>query len=333
MKEYIFRKAQTIKRFPNSILEFFDDAGDIVIDSARVLLKVDGFSFSRSKYWWCSYSDIGFRALSAAISDIVAKGCRPYVYAISVGLTQNDMVNINDVIDGIESAIKIYGGYIANIDTNGGNDSWIDVFIVGVCNTVPVPRKMDALNYLVLPRRIGDSVIAYMYQYNRALVSLTSSIVETSIKQACRPLVNLEIVRIIEKHRACIVGSIDISDTLSETLYDISAVSKKGIDLVISPAMIASINLLNFYRDIAEKEENVDLEELVLMSNEEYIPIMIVKEYCINDLLKDLEYIGFHPMIIGHSKEYENDVTWFGRRIKKIVWDHESARITRTKCI
>lgn len=327
MKEYIFSKAQLLKRFPKSILEFFDDAGDIVINGIRILLKVDGFSFSRSKYEWCSYSDIGFKSISAAISDVVTKGCRPYAYAISIGLTQNDIANIDDIIDGINDAIKVYGGYIVNIDTNGGNDSWIDIFIIGTCNVLPVPRRIDALNYLILPRRIGDSVIAYMYQYNRELVSSMFNIVEPLLKCICRPLINLEITRVIEKHRACIVGSIDISDTFAETLYDLSMVSQKGININISPAMVASINLLNFYRDVVKKRGDMDLEELVLMSNEEYIPILVVKEYCINDLLRDLEYIGFHPMIIGYSKEYESDITWFGKKIRKIVWDHIATRI------
>ncbi len=327
LKEYIFSKAQLLKRFPKSILEFFDDASDIVINGIRILLKVDGFSFSRSKYEWCSYSDIGFKSISAAVSDVVAKGCRPYIYAISIGLTQNDIANIDDVIDGINNAIKIYGGYIVNIDTNGGNDSWIDVFIIGTCNVLPVPRRMDALNYLILPRKIGDSVIAYIYQYDRELVAPMFNIFEPLLKCICKPLVNLEITRVIEKHRACIVGSIDISDTFAETLYDLSMISQRGINLNISPTMVASMSLLNFYRELAKKRENIDLEELILMSNEEYIPILVVREYCINDLLSDLEYLGFHPMIIGYSKEYENDITWFGKKIRKVVWNHISTRI------
>ncbi len=320
MKENILKLAKLVKRHPLSLLTFYDDAGDIVYNSTRFLVKVDGFAFSRARYSWCSYRDVGFRAVTAAVSDVIAKGCRPIAYTLSIGLTKSSINELEDVIKGVTDAVTIYGGYIVNIDTNSGNDDWIDVFVLADCKYVPIPRMVRPWNTLVLPRRIGDTTIAYISHLNSDVSSLNQNIIEIS----CRPMAKLELVEVIEKCRDCITGSIDISDTFAETLYDLVDASGYGILLNVSPYSIASYNLLNFYH--TNRGNYNDIIDLILMANEEYIPILIINNWCIDELISLLTSLGFEPIILGCGI-IAKEVSWMGRRIPKIVWSHIHSKI------
>ncbi|MCS7111436.1 MAG: AIR synthase related protein [Ignisphaera sp.] len=320
MKELILKLAKSIKHHPLSLLTFYDDAGDIMYNSMRFLIKVDGFAFSRAKYAWCSYRDVGFRAVTAAVSDVIAKGCRPIAYAISVGLTGKSLDELEEVIRGATDAITVYGGYIVNIDTNSGNDDWIDVFVLADCKYAPIPRVVKPCNTILLPRRIGDTTIAYISHLNNDVSNLSQNLIEIS----CRPLAELKLVEVIEKHRNCITGSIDISDTFAEALYDLVTTSNYGILLNALPHSIASYSLLNFY--YTNKDKYNDIIELILMANEEYVPVLAINNWCLDELTLSLISMGFEPVILGYGIT-ENEVSWMGRRIPKMVWNHVRSRI------
>ncbi|MEM2699004.1 MAG: AIR synthase related protein [Ignisphaera sp.] len=320
MKDHLLKLAKLVKRHPGSLLTFYDDAGDLTYNSTRLLVKVDGFAFSRARYRWCSYRDVGFRAVTAAVSDVIAKGCRPAIYALSIGLTGDSINELENVIKGATDAIAVYGGYIANIDTNSGNDDWIDVFVLADCRCVPIPRMVRPQSVLLLPRRIGDTVIAYISHYSNDISSLSENVIEVS----CRPLVELKLVEIIEKYRECIVGSIDVSDTFAEALYDLMKASGYGILLNIPPYNIASYSLLNFY--YTNRDYYNDITELILMANEEYIPMLAVNEWCVDELVLSLASVGFEPKILGYGT-VGREITWMGRKVLEISWDHISSKI------
>lgn len=319
MKDFILELVKSIKHHPSSSLTFYDDAGDFVYNSLKFLVKVDGFAISRAKYSWCSYKDVGFRAVTAAVSDVIAKGCKPLAYALSIGLTGHSISKLREIINGVTNAISIYGGYLINIDTNSGNDDWIDVFILGDCEFTPIPRVVKPGNVLILPRRIGDTTIAYIAHYNN-IYNVSQNIIEVS----CRPLAYLHFIDIINKYRSCIAGSIDISDTLAETFYDLMDASGYGILLNASPYSVASYDLINFY--YSNKDSYSDIKKLILMANEEYIPILIINSWCVDEIIKSLYSLGFEPIILGYGI-ISKEITWMGEKIPKIYWDHISSKI------
>ena len=312
--------AKRLHRHPRTILNFFDDAGGFVFDDKYVVIKVDGFAASRALYPWCRVSDLGFRAVTAAISDVVTKGCRPIAYAISIGVTHDHI--IDDIMRGIEDGIRVYGGYIENLDTNFGNDVWIDVFVLAECRVYPVPRRVEADSKLILVDRIGSTAIAYTEYYVYGEKPEDESVAE----RVCRPRVPLSIIDVIEKYRSSIIGSIDISDTFVETLYDLIIASGDGygIYLDFDPSMIADSKLISY----VYRERRLDMLTGIFISNEEYIPILVVRKHYVEDVLDELRSRGFTPCVLGHVTCTINQVVWRGIEVKKVVWDYAKGRIS-----
>lgn len=316
LEDYVKKWARIVKRHPGSLLSWFDDAGGIKFGDSYIVVKVDGFSASRALYPWCSYRDFGFRALSSAISDIVSKGCKPYIYAISIGVKPNHVDFLEDILKGVEEAVNLYGGYVENMDTNAGEDDWVDVFVIGICETSPVPRTSKPLNKLVILRRIGLSSIGYI-EYSEGREPLYKEVKEFT----CRPKISLGIADAISRHRMCIEGSIDISDTFAETILNLSEVSGTGIYIHENPS-----NILHPIAVEYAKEKGLDLERMVLIANEEYTPILVVKpeyEYNLHQIFRAL---GMEPITIGITLT-RRDITWFGKPIPKISWNYITGEI------
>ncbi len=308
--------ARRIHRHPRSLLEPFDDAGAFPYNGRHFLIKVDGFASSRALYPWCNVSDLGFRAVSAAVSDVIAKGCKPLVYAISIGVTESRF--IEDIISGIEEAVKEYGGYIENLDTNFGNDTWVDVFILAECKSRPIPRKAEPEAVLILANRIGLPIIAYMEYYMYGTKPSDSEVLE----RVCRPKVPVSIVDVIEKYKLAFVGSIDISDTLIETLYDLVAIHNHGIYLDFDPFSIADPKLLNYTH-----KRDLNLLTGIFMTHEEYIPILVVRESFVETILEELRMRGLSPAIMGRIVCTPKCITWRGMEVPKIVWHYTEGRV------
>ncbi len=308
--------ARKIHRHPRTLLELFDDAGAFPYGEGYLLVKVDGFAASRALYPWCSMSDLGFRAVSAAVSDVIAKGCRPLIYAISIGVTQVHF--IEDLVRGVEDAVKEYGGYIENFDTNFGKDTWIDVFIIAECRTRPIPRNVEPGAVLVLANHIGLPAIAYLEHY---VYNTKPSDIEV-IEHVCRPRVHTAIIDVIEKHRIAFVGSVDVSDTLAETLHDLVTIHGYGAYLDFDPSSIANPKLLSYTR-----KRGLDVLTGIFMTHEEYVPIFVVREPFVETILEELRKRGLDPAPVGHIVYTPKRITWRGIEVPKFVWHYAEGRV------
>lgn len=314
------RFVKKLRRHPRTILNIFDDAGGFVFDNRYIVIKVDGFAASRALYPWCELSDLGFRAITAAVSDVITKGCRPIIYAISMGVTHDHI--IDDIMRGIEEGIKVYGGYVENLDTNFGNDVWVDVFILAECRVYPVPRRVEADTELILVDKIGSTAIAYTEHYVYGEKPEDEGVIE----RVCRPRISLSIVDVVEKYRSSIIGSIDISDTFVETLYDLILTDsdRYGIYLDFDPSMVADSQLVSY----VYKKRRLDILTGIFISSEEYIPILVVRRQYIEDILDELRSRGFNPCILGYVTRTINHVVWRGLGVQKIVWNYARGRIS-----
>jgi len=317
LSEYVRKWAKIIRRHPRTLLEWFDDAGAIKFGDSYIIIKVDGFATSRALYPWCSFRDFGFRSVSAAVSDVVAKGCRPYIYAVSIGVKPDHVSFVDDVMKGVEEAVNLYGGYIENVDTNVGLDDWIDVFIIGECVYRPIPRASKPLDKILIPRKIGLSTIAYI-EYSKGRYPAFEEVRNF----ACRPVVNTNIVSVLERCRQGITGSIDVSDTLAEALQQLHDVSGNGVYIYENPLKILHPLAVEYSRS-----SNIDSIVMALASNEEYTPLLVVNPSYEDVIVQELREAGLEPIAIGFVTTLE-DVLWGGRPVPKITWDYVTGSVT-----
>ncbi|MEM1527038.1 MAG: AIR synthase related protein [Ignisphaera sp.] len=316
LNEIIKNLAKKMKRHPRTVLTWYDDAGGLFLDKEQILIKVDGFAASRSKYPWCSYKDFGFKAVTATVSDVYAKGCRPYIYAVSIGVTPDKVDLIEDIIRGVEEAVDLYGGYIENIDTNVGMDLWIDVFALALCKYLPIPRRILVGDAVVLVNKVGLTSIAYN-EYIKGKTPRDVDVLNTS----CKPTVSLNLVNAIDVIRPAIVGSIDISDTVYESLEHISSLNNAGIYINATAS-----ELLHPKAVCYAYEEGIDMRSMFLFANEEYTPILVIDEAYIDYVIGNLRYYGFDVQIIGTGTSLK-EVRWRGEEVKKFMWSYELGKV------
>lgn len=68
---------------------------------------------------WCSQADIGWRALTASLSDIAAMGGRCGPYVASVAMTGEDQRFVDGILDGLESAAEMAGTAASTVPIGG----------------------------------------------------------------------------------------------------------------------------------------------------------------------------------------------------------------------
>lgn len=319
LDEIVKSLAKSVRRHPKSLLTWFDDAGGVRVGEDYMLVKVDGFAVSRALYPWCSLRDFGFRGVTAAVSDVIAKGCRPYLYAVSIGVTSDMVGGVEEVVKGVEDAARLYGGYVENMDTNVGSDGWVDVFVLAECRNTPLSRVVRPADILILPRRVGLSAIAFI-DFSRGRVPHAEEVKTFS----CRPEADLRLAGLLEEVRSCVSGSIDVSDTLLESLQQMSEVSGAGVYVSGSPSDLLHPQALAYaYR------EGIDLLHMLMGSNEEYIPVLAVKPWCVDEVCDRLKALRLDPRVLGVATGVSG-VTWRGVKVPEIVWDYVAGRVTIT---
>jgi len=95
-----------------------DDAAIYKLSSGQIVavtcdMLIEGIHFDLNA---CLAGDVGWRAMTASLSDIAAMGCKPLLATISIGMPQNTPVaTVEQIYDGLaraarEHAVAIVGG-------------------------------------------------------------------------------------------------------------------------------------------------------------------------------------------------------------------------------
>ncbi|GAB6148459.1 hypothetical protein JCM10135_10010 [Stetteria hydrogenophila] len=93
-------------------------------------MSIDGYSSVESRPWWVSWRDWGWRAVAAALSDVVAAGGEPFAVVVSLGVRRPG--DALEVMEGVREAAVAHGVAVAGGDLNRAfGEEWIDVAVVG----------------------------------------------------------------------------------------------------------------------------------------------------------------------------------------------------------
>ncbi len=296
---------------PPSTLLDYDDAVAFNMGLFWLGLKIDGFAASNSKYPWTSWSDWGWKAVTSCISDLVAKGFRPLIVMYSVGT--EDPGTIQDIASGIIDAIEYYGIEFGGADTNKcEGDSWIDVACIGVSEKPPIPRFSDKVrvgNAVIITGFYGLQGVAMYSHYKLRKEPELPDVIEVTK----RPRARIEILGIISKYRDYIYASIDVSDGLAETLYQLIEGKDVGIELSNIPIHPAAIEYAEAY--------GLDPLHLAMYGGEEYELVMVVDESMAQKMVNEMKSLNIPAVIAGFIINKQG-VFVRGELVKRCGWDH-----------
>lgn len=266
---------------------FFDDLTGIVC-------SIDSFVGSVDLPPGIKFYDIGWKAVTSGVSDLICKGVLPHIINFSIVLPDRlKQADIDNLALGIKDATTYYRGKIGKGDTNKGKDFVLSICAIGFSD-FPIPSRSQ-----VMP---GDKIIVTDYFGFERLaldmllgnVNYRGKFKQIILSRFFTPKINFEPVIWAIRH-GFVSGSIDSSDGLARSLYDISIESNAKIIIENLPVPSWLLKLFN--------KLSLDINKYVFYGGEEYIPILFIRGDLWEYFIRLSDKFGFNFIYIGFVEE------------------------------
>ena len=295
---------------------FGDDISAVRFSNHRLaVLKTDMLVGSTDVPLGMTLRQAARKAVVANVSDLAAKGVRPYAGIVALGLpptlTKKDA---QQIASGLREAAKKYGFPLVGGDTNESKDLVISIALFGLIDERKLMLRSGA--------KIGD-VIAVTGEFGSAPAGLRAVLnrmirpekLPRALSQAVYyPNAELDLGLRLGSTGA-ITASIDSSDGLAWSLHQLSQMSRVGIRVETVPVSKAARRFAAVF--------GYDALDLALYGGEEYKLIVTVKP----DLLRTAQTAARGRLKpIGVVTKYSEGVRIAGMRgyskIRMEGWEH-----------
>ncbi|MEM1507077.1 MAG: thiamine-phosphate kinase [Candidatus Bathyarchaeia archaeon] len=311
----IIEKLNSMSDMP---IPFGDDVAAIRLDDERLIVaKADMLVGRTDVPPGMSFRQAARKAIVMGVSDFAAKGVKPLAALVSLGLpsslTERD---IEEIGLGLSEGAKEYGVYIVGGDTNEASDLVIDCLMIGLCDAKKVVKRSGA--------KPGDilAVTGYFGKTSAGLRILLEGLSPPA--HVRKPLVESVLLPkarlregLILADLGALTASIDSSDGLAWSLYELSEASKVGF-------LIRNIPIAPEVKWFAE-EYNLDPVNLSLYGGEEYELVVTVKPNMFERAKEALSSIGVQLIEVGEAiGEREICMEVNGKRVivERKGWEH-----------
>jgi thiamine-monophosphate kinase len=285
-----------------------DINSDVFIQGNKVY-KIDGFQLSYTLPFM-DYYDIGWKAVTGTVSDLIFSLASPDIIMASLGLPGDiEVSDAEKIIKGIYDASIYYNARYVGGDINSSSSSgWIDIAGIGdlVCYEHP---EIDNGDIIVITNKIGytsNFFISYLSNFK-------IPIFHNSMIKVIHPVVNMHLPRVLKSFCDSISYSTDISDGLVITLYNIIRRFNVGIELDKIPIDEQIFNLLKTY--------GYGISDILKFSGEEYEGVFIIKEREYNRFSNLMTIIGYNPLEIGRITD-NNSLIFNNKELNETGWDN-----------
>lgn len=249
---------------------------DVAFERGGLAYKVDMLVRSTDVPPGMSYFQVGRKAFVSAVSDFAAKGVRPSLALISLGVPRdmNDG-DIKGMIDGLTSAAAKYGAKIVGGDVNEAKDLVIDVVLVGRYKKAVRRGGMRCGDLVFATGNFGLTSVGLDHLLRGARVE--EPLLSLALKQVYEPEPPLSFgIRAVEA--GYFTASMDSSDGLAITLNEMADQSGKGVELSSLP--VDNSILRNM------EEQGRDVVKDVFFGGEEYQVVFTAPEEAREGLLE-----------------------------------------------
>jgi len=291
----------------------FDDV--FFDDSKGIVCSIDSFVGSVDLPPGMNFYNVGWKAVTSGVSDLICKGVSPDIINFSIVLPDNfKKADINRLALGIKSAAAYYRSRIGKCDTNRGEDFVLTICTIGFANfPIPSRNKVNPGDRIVVTDYFGFERFALDILLGN--INYYGKFRNVILDRFLNPKINFDMV-IWAVKEGFISGSIDSSDGLARSLYEISRESKVKIIIERLPTPNWLIRIFN--------RLSLDTDKYVLYGGEEYIPILFIHGDLWGEFVKLANRYGFDFIYIGFVKE--GDGVYINKegnllRVKDAGWD------------
>jgi len=309
---------EQLERMPQMPIPFGDDVSAYPIsDSQLLILKTDMLVGETDVPPGMSLWQATRKAVVMNISDFAAKGVKPKVMLVSLGLPRKlTMKDVKDIGRGLNAGAREYGSYVIGGDTGEASDLVISLSLFGMA-------KKDGL-MLRSGARPGD-LVAVTGSFGKTTAGLKillgSSRAQPEIREVFVESVLMPFARLREglalAQTKAVTAAIDSSDGLAWSLHEIARASKVGFLIDNLPAAegvekFAKIN-------------KIDPLELTLYGGEEYELVLTIQPELWRKAEEAVEKVGGKLLPIGKvtaEKKIFLEIRGRKRVIEPRGWEH-----------
>ena len=180
--------------------------------------------------------DLGWKAVVSNISDLLSSGSKKTI-GITVSLilpAKTEWIWVEELYEGINKALKKYGGIILGGDCSKGDQKTISITAIGIQGELELRRNASKPGDIILTTGIhGLSKLGFMIKSKMNFdkkVSLKERLISKSIEHFCRPKVYPNFLKNLLKTRSnkkiYKLGCTDSSDGLFQAVEDLAIASK-----------------------------------------------------------------------------------------------------------
>ena len=269
---------------------FGDDISAVKLSKGKVaVLKTDMLVGSTDLPPGMTLRQAGWKAAVANVSDFAAKGVRPIVGLVALGLPAKfTKSNIKEIANGLRDAAKSYRFSFVGGDTNESDDLTISIALFGLAQQKRLVLRKGA--------RDGD-VVAVTGEFGAAGAGLRA-LLEYGMKPAelsrsayeavFHPRAQLELGLKLSSS-GVLTSSIDSSDGLAWSLHELAVANRMGILIQEVPVSKDAVQFAESHR--------LNPADLALFGGEEYHLVLTFRPNEINSALHAskgrLKVIGF----------------------------------------
>ncbi len=313
-----------LERMPKMPVAFGDDVSACDLGDGRLaILKTDMLVDRTDVPPGMSLWQAARKAVVMNISDFAAKGVKPQIMLVSLGLPRKlTRRDVEEIGEGLNAGAREYNAYVIGGDTNETSDLVISLSLFGTAK-----KNMLMLRSGAKP---GDlvAVTGFFGKTSAGLKILLEDfkapqkIRRTLVESVLMPHARLKEGLALSRTRA-VTASIDSSDGLAWSLHEIAKASNVGflIDKLPTAKEVERFAKIN----------ELDPLELTLYGGEEYELVLTVKPMLWKKAEKAVEKVGGKLLPIGKvtaEKQVLLEISGKRQVIEPRGWEHfKSARI------
>lgn len=292
-----------------------DAAAKPVYGDLCVVMHTDVLVESTDRLPGQSYRDLAWKAVTASISDIAAKGVKPYALLSAVGVPEvYDVQVLEDLMLGLRDSSSSYGCYIVGGDLSSSRDLFIAITVIGLAYRDRIIGRRGAKpgDLLCLTGDIGYTSLAYRILFDGWSVSddLKSIVLERIYKPRARLDEGLALAS-----TGVVSSCMDVSDGLAVSLNILSEVN--GVSIIVDRIPIPE------EVSHAMEENGVDpIDAALYDGGEEYELLFTVKPNGLNLIDDTLSKLGSKFSVIGRVADGLGVYLSSGRRVEARGWQH-----------
>lgn len=255
--------------------------------------------------------DAGWKAVTSSVSDLAAKGARPILCYVELGLRPDmSFDEFEELWSGIEEACEAYSAALVGGDTNEAKELIVGVFALGSAER-PVPRRGAKAGQLVgTTGRFGRTAAGLHAVMNGVTDERWSPLVKTFL----RPVARVREGIALSGHAR---SMIDSSDGLAASLRELMELNGVGFEIDSPPVDDLAVEYAEAF--------GLDPYRLVFEGGEEYELVFTFDPDEEGEVRRRLAEVGCELHVIGRvTGDGKIKAVWEGKEVEVEPrgWEH-----------